>query len=325
MYKPVDFENELDVSSIMAACEKYTYTGEPLEEVQNRVNDIIAISRRSCVLPDVVIHSTWFTNDKEEFIEASFTVRLSLRQGSPVEHKTTFTVNADTNFYQRFGGNLAKWATEYWKLEKYTANLIELQDVFNEILNNVDAGFRINFKIGTGVIDVADTEITLGISQQVLETLATSDLFYSYIPGNVEAVRARVGEALKSCAKPIEVTKLNYYIFKELGIYSRKLYKGLVRATVNRKLDYSRVGDSYVDTPEYFAVVRKTAVTESELLKFSEDTFIIDNVNASKAELEAEKTKIAIYYKVSPFSKDNTAVDIDIRDIPNITLANKSE
>ena len=325
MYKPVDFENELDVSSIMAACEKYTYAGEPLEEVQNRVNDIIAISRRSCVLPDVVIHSTWFTNDKEEFIEASFTVRLSLRQGSPVEHKTTFTVNADTNFYQRFGGNLAKWATEYWKLEKYTANLIELQGVFNEILNNVDAGFRINFKIGTGVIDVADTEITLGISQQVLETLATSDLFYSYIPGNVEAVRARVGEALKSCAKPIEVTKLNYYIFKELGIYSRKLYKGLVRATVNRKLDYSRVGDSYVDTPEYFAVVRKTAVTESELLKFSEDTFIIDNVNASKAELEAEKTKIAIYYKVSPFSKDNTAVDIDIRDIPNITLANKSE
>lgn len=323
MYKPVDFENKLDVSSIITVSEKYKYNGESLNEVQDRVNEIIAVSRRSCVLPDVVIHSTWFTNDKEEFIEASFTVRLSLRQGSPVEHKTTFTVNADTNFYQRFGGNLAKWASEYWQLEKYTANLMELQDVFNEIANNVGVNFNILFKIGSGVIDVTDNEITLGISQAVLETLSTSDLFYSYVPGNVEVVRARVGEALKSCARPIEITKLNYYIFKELGMYSRKLYKGLVRATVNRKLDFSRVGDSYVETADYFAVIQKRAITAAEASDYAETAFIIDNVNASKAELEADKVKVLICYKVSPFNKDNVAVDVDIRDIPNITLANK--
>ena len=302
---------------------RYKFNNDSIETTKERVNDLIDAISITGYTPEIVVHSSWITNDNGDFVEAAFTVKPAARANSKApKYKLSFHVLANEYFYSNFCYNLARWADGYALQTRYQENLDELQAVFDESLTAAEVPFEVKLELGKGVIDVSDTSITLGIPHSVVADLATNDLFYSMIPGNLEVIRAKLDELVKTCAKPIDIVKLNSYIFKSLGIYSRKGYKSLIRDIVTRRVQYSRVGESYVDTPDYFAVISKVAVTEEEAAKY-EGAYVVDNATATKAEIAAGKSKIVISYKLSPFNTDGATVDVDIKSIEGIAEANK--
>lgn len=302
--------------------EQYKYEGEALPVVQERVNDLIQSAQGSGFVPQLVVHSSWSTDDNGKFTEAAFTVRPTAKVCADAKnYKDSFHIVVTDKFYAHFVSYLALWADNYMLHSKYHANLNLLETVVAEALEAAEVPFKVHFKIGSGVLDVSDTEITFGISMPVIENLATSDLFYTLIPGNLEVVRAGFAEAIKGCAKPIDMVKLNNYILKSLGVYSRKSYKSLIRDNVTRKVEFSRVGTSYIDTPDYFAVIEKTAITPEDAAALT-DAYVVENTTATSAEKAAGKTKVLVAFKVSPFNADGASVDVDIKSVPNVVKAN---
>lgn len=324
MYTKAKFEDTgVAVEALKPIGNRFKFDDDDIELTTERVNELKAAVIATGFVPEIVIHSTWVTDDKTKKLkQAAFTVKPAARSGKSAlsNCKLSFHVLANESFYSNFVYNLARWADNYTLQTKYQENLDELQAVFDTALADAGVPFKVNFELGSGVIDVADDYITLGISADVVSDLATNELFYTMIPGSLDTIRAKLGEAVKTCTKPLDIVKLNNYTIKSLGIYSRKQYKGILRNIVTRRVQYSRVGDSYVDTDNYFAVVTKVAVTKEAAAEMK-NAYIVENGTATKSELAAGKTKIAISYKVSPFNDEGT-VDVDIKNIEGIVAAN---
>lgn len=318
-------ETEVNLESLVALKGKYTKeAGDTLATVRKKISDLMDCVLETGVVPTFISHTTWFCDKGTENLnKVAFTIRPSSKDVADVtEYKASFTLLYDDAFYVKYIEQVIAWVKAYRYTRALNENLSELQAAFDEICVNAEIPFTIKFKIGAGVIDVSDNSIELGISTQVLKDLSTHDLFYSLIPGNLEAIRASVGETLKSCVKAIDITKINNHIFKSLGIYSRKSLVSIVRGTVTRKVEFSRVGDSYIDTDDYFAVVRKTAITAEKAAELG-NAYIIDNATATKPEIAAGLSKILVEYKVSPFNKNGETVNVDIKSIPGIVDGNK--
>jgi hypothetical protein len=288
------------------------------------ISDIYA----SGFAPKLVITPSYYTVGEEVFDSANFTIRPSSKASCTApELKSSFTVYAGADCYADFVAKFTAWLDKYTTTEMLYANIVELQKVWDEAIAENEVSFVVKFTRGVGIVDVSDKYIVLGLSDDVIiHTIPDLPCFNAVLTYRYDNYKTAVADALKACAKPIDITKQKVVYFKQLGISSRKGTAKLIRKNVTRNVAYTRLGVCYAETDEYFTVIEKKLVTdaEAEAIKTEiPDAYIVENAGGSRSEKEAGKTKVYIAFKVTPFNADRETVTVDIKDIPGIVTANQ--
>ena len=327
MHSAKEFGQSTELTRFVAMKKKYTFDHDDVKTVTEKTKTILTEFYNSGANMDVVITPTYYTNSDGSLDSVRYTVRPSAKARCTVESlKTSFVISADEHFYASFISNFADWFDKYKDTCYLYDNLEELQIVFSEALERAEVDYTVALDIGEGIIDVTDNSIVLGITPSVIQSLSQFEFYNPVVEVRRENFINVIVDTLKVCVRPIDLVKQNNYIFKGLGIFSRKSVVKLIRKNVTRKLSYTRVGYGYISTKDYFAVVDKIAVTDDEVKAIKEkdaNAYIISNENSTKAEREAGKNNIYIRYRVSPFDDDMQTREIDIRDIEDVTVANK--
>jgi hypothetical protein len=219
------------------------------------------------------------------------------------ELKKTFKIIAGANFFDRFIEEMAIFFDEYQYFKQLQENVNALNLVVADLISEHELPFNIKFGLGKGLLDASDTYAVVGIPARVIENLSDLSLFDSTIESRREGYKSRILETLKEINRPIDIVKVKTHVTKELGIYNRRGMHKILRKFVNRKAQFVHTGVGYIESPDWFAVVEKEAVTPALVLNTDQDVLILDNASPSKKELEAGETKIAVTYKLTPFSK----------------------
>lgn len=303
---------------------KYTWhEGATVSEVSENLAQLEYIINIGNV-PKTIVTRSWYKGENETFASVTYTLKPSSKASctDPCLRKT-FKVDAGPNMYIDFVNEYLSWVDRYNDVAKMYENLATLQEVVDEIVAENNIPFSVKFVLGTGIEDITDDSITLGIKEGIVTTLAQLPLYNTVVKGPAENYKKLIAETLKACAKPIDVVKQNTTVMKNLGVFSRKSAVKLIRKNVTRNIAFTRVGTGYYDCDEYFTVIDKKLLTDAEAANLPEGTYVIDNNGASAAEKKAGKTKVAITYRVSPFNENGETKDIDIKSIPGIIDANK--
>lgn len=305
---------------------KFTYNAkDTADTIASNIEAILDIFRIGA--PKFIITPSYYVKEDGSFESASFTIRPSSKADCTVATlKRTFNVYAGQNLYSIFVDNLADWTNLYHDVNFMYENIADLQEAFDEVIAKENIPFSVKLDVGEGIVDLSDNSITVGLSEETVMTIVKLPLYNTVVGEAREVYKAELANTLKACAKPMDLVKQNTKITKELGIFSRKSIVKLIRKRVTRKIEFTRVGEGYIDTPEYFAVISKVLMTDTEaaeLLAKNPDAFVIDNTNSTSAEQKAGKSKIYVSYKVSPFNDNRETLDIDIKTIAGVLSANE--
>lgn len=308
--------------------DKFEYTeGDSVDMVSQNIDTLLKIMRADA--PKIIVTPSYYGNAAKVFDSASYTIRPSSKAEcrAPVL-KRSFSINAGANVYVRFIKEFEGWLDLYHDIRLMYENLDFLQKMVDEIIETEGIPFKVSFDIGSGILDISDNDIVLGIEQDTVMGLA--QLFFCnscLYESSLQQYKGEFVDILKACAKPMDIVKQGAAITRALGIFSRKAITTLVRKVVTRRIDYTRVGIGYYASPEegWFTVIQKSLLTDEEadkVLEDNPDAFIIDNINSTIAERANGQLRILVQYKLSPFNANRESVDIAIRDIPNVMSAN---
>lgn len=249
------------------------------------------------------------------FEEARFVVRPAAKSALKVsEMKKVFVIPADAKFYDKFIKEMAVWFDEYAYFAKLNENVEELNAKIAEITAEEDIPFSVDFTVGSDIIEVSDKAITVGLTVDTVRNLADIPLFDENFPERAVKYGEGIVDTLKSCVRPWDLFKTKSTFTRDLNLGSRRSIIKLMRKVVNRNLAFVRVGTGYVDTDNYFAVVEKVAITPDEVANY-EGAKIVENDKISKVEAKTGKTKIAIFFKVSPITEKGEPVDVSLEDV----------
>jgi hypothetical protein len=249
------------------------------------------------------------------FEEARFVVRPAAKSALEVsEMKKVLAIPADEKFFDKFIKEMAIWFDEYAYFAKLDENVKELNAKVAEITEGEDIPFGVKFTVGSDIVEVSDTDITIGLTVDTVLNLASVPLFDENFPERAVKYGEGVVETLKSCVRPWDLLKTKSTFTKDLNLGSRRSIVKLMRKVVNRNLAFVRVGTGYVDTDNYFAIVEKVAITPEEAVDF-EGAKITENDKISKVEAKAGKTQIATYFKVSPITEKGEPVEVGLDDV----------
>lgn len=230
------------------------------------------------------------------------------------ELKKTFMIVADSFFFDKFITEMAVFFDQYHYHKQLQSNLDSLNAEMASIIADNDIPFSIQFSLGNGLLDASDSHAVIGLSSTVIESLGELPLFDQEIEARRNGYMARIVETLKSVNKPYELVKAKSIFVRDLDIYNRRLTHKLIRKFVNRKSEFQRVGEGYVESDSWFAVVEKHAVQPDRLDNFDlSGAVVLDNNGLTKHEIEQGLTKVVAQFKISPFDKETGApVDVSL-------------
>ena len=289
--------------------------GTSVDEANDTLGQVIFALKMHEAAPQFVITRALYP-ENGPVEDARFVVRPAAKYALGVrDMKKVFAIKADERFYDKFIKEMAIWFDEYEYFSKLDANITELNETIDNIVEAHQLGFNLSFTLGEGLLDISDTSVTVGLSDEVIRNMVRLPLFDEFSEGRRSLYSEKVVEAIKACNKPYDIVHVKTTFTKDLDIYSRKSAVKLIRKIVSRNLNFVRVGVGYVDTENYFAVIEKIPVTDAEAAALT-NTYIIDNVNITSAEAKAGKTKIAISYRVSPFAPaTGESIDIPLEEV----------
>lgn len=314
MYKKTSFDSSEAQQTLASLEGKYVLAeGTDVADANDMLEKVIFSLNIHEGAPKYVLTRAMYP-EKGPLEEARFVVRPASNAALGVSKmKRMFTLLADEKFFDKFIKEMAIWFDEYAYYAKLDENVKELNEKVSALATEAEIPFDVRFTVGTGVDDVSDDSITIGLATDTVLDLSTLPLFDENFEGRVEKYNEMIVDTLRACAKPWDIFKTKTTFTKDLGICSRRSVIKLIRKVVNRNLKFVRVGTGYVDADNYFAVISKTAVTpeEAEVL---EGALIVDNDAISKIESKTGKTKIAIEFKVSPIDEDGKSVDVSLED-----------
>lgn len=311
---------------------KFTWkNGDTVDTVQANINSIL--ETMAIGAPKYVITPSYYAvgDDGTVFDSASFVLRPSAKAPCTAPSlKINFSVSAGSTVYADFIDYFAGWIDKCMDMSMMYDNLADLQTVFDEVVAEENIPFTVKFDLGTGILDLSDTSITVGISTETAMKISRLPLYSTIVETAREDYKAALGDILKACAKPMDFIMQKTPVNKDLGITTRKTMVKLIRKCVTRRVAFTRVGEGWAEGElngrKWFAVVSKVLCTEDEAAQIAKETpnaYIINNDNSTKSEKEAGKTKIYVAYKVSPFDENHETVDVDIKSIEGIVEANK--
>lgn len=319
MFKRSDFANVQGAKEKLSQLKgqfKFPKNGD-ISEINDLLEKVIFSFNMYGKIPKYVLTRALYpTQDGgNELQYARFVVRPSVNYDLfVVDMKKTFQIPAGKDFFDRFIDEMIAWFDEYNYYRQLQTNIEALNQVFDEIVTENNIPFRVQFSLGSGLLDASDTHAVVGLDEEVVKDLSSLPLF-DEMEIRRDAYKARITETLLLCQKPYSIVKVKSQVTKDLGIYSRKTLSKMIRDFVNRRIEFVRTGVGYVETEDYFAVIEKVAVSEQEAASLQgNDVLVIDNPNPTEKEKEAGKIKIAVTYKISPFAKeDGTPVDVELQ------------
>lgn len=282
--------------------------------------------------PAYVLKSNFYTAKDNAVERIDFRIRPSSKAKCQANSlKTSFTVFSSEGMYREIAKQLAQWIDTYYDMLLLQDNLDMLQDVFDEAAAEAELKFTIKLTAGSGIMDISDKSITLGISENTIMNFSNLNCFKTVLESYAIRYKSDLKTVLMQLSVPQDIVKANNYITKELGIFTRKSPKKLIRENVTRHIAYVREGVGYVDTENYFALIGKYAITEEQatnILAQDASAYIVPNANPTTTEKADGKTKIYVTYKLSPFvdsERHISLVDVDIKSIVNVVKANTAE
>lgn len=320
MYNKREFNVTHAVDTLAPLVGNFPYVeGSTTEEVNNTLEQVIfALNINADSAQPIITRALYDENNDGVLTKAKFTFKPSSRDALAVNGvHAELLLPAGENFYSRFIEHYAAWQDKYEYFRRLQVNVDALNEVVRDIVAEQGLPFDLEFAVGPELIDATDSAAIVGLSEETVRTLSTLALFDGSWAERQAAYRERFVELLTSVTRPFEIVKQKTQITADLGIYSRRGLHKLIRAFVSRKLEFTRIGEGYVDTDSYFAVVQKVAATPEEIEAYEEGTFVVlENDNANVREKEAGKTKILVSYRVAPFDKETgEPVDVALEDI----------
>lgn len=184
---------------------------------------------------------------------------------------------------------------------------------------------KVSFGLGEGFLDVSEEYAVIGLSDDVIKDLSDLALF-DQVAERVEAYIMELINAIFCYDQPYGIVKVKPDVSsvpKELGIYSVKALHTLLKEYAHRPIDSSkaRIGVSYYEDDDIFAVIEKTAMSEreiEEIVKNDEDEFL-ENTDPTVEEKRKGKTKIKVSFKIKPYDKKSgNYVDVKLENILKI-------
>lgn len=310
---------------------EYAVTDSP-EQTDAKVMQVRDKMEDQGFCPAYVLKSNFYTAKDGSVERIDFRIRPSSKaKCQAASLKTSFTVFASETMYREIAKQLAQWFDTYYDMMLLQDNLDMLQDVFDEAAAEAELKFAIKLTAGSGIVDISDKSITLGISENILMNISNLNCFKTVLESYAVRYKSDLKTVLMQLTVPQDIVKANNYITKELGIFTRKSPKKLIRENVTRHIAYVREGVGYVDTDTYFALISKIAVTEEQaanIIAQDANAYIVANANPTTSEKADGKTKIYVAYKLSPFVEADrriSLVDVDIKSVVNIVKANTVE
>lgn len=298
---------------------KYTTEGKSIQEITQTIEDILAKFRMIPNYPHIVFNRALVSrNDNvDKLLYADFSVSLSKKNPLylvPCTKKfSVANVGAEEEkFFDTFIYEMADFFDTYAYKAKLEENLNELNAEFADSLARIEAPFTIAFTLGTALVGASNDHALIGLTAETIERLSLLPLFDENNEERVEAYRALIDDTLKELNRPIEFVKLRTVVTADLKTFERAMLRKLLRNIVVRKIEVTRTGIGYVETPEVFAVIKRTALAPDELENLDlEGKIVEDNVNANRKEQTLGKTKILTEFLVNPFVR-NTGEPLDM-------------
>lgn len=246
--------------------------------------------------------------------------RLEYSEDSSIWQTIDLT-DADSIAQKVYDGVLKILKQIEYKLE-LLYNIRLLNNMMVLLANTYEITYDITFFCGKGIKNLTDNSISIGLSERVVCTL--EQLLYRGGLMPVAAAFSGYAQTFKNLPNIIECMRRKTWFTKNLGFYTRRNARTIIRGSYHS--DYRNIsnGVGYIETPEYFTLIRVNSVSAEELeflkdeykdkLYYSEnnepksrDCFI------AKSEVELEKYKARLdkknrSYKVMQFGTDEEPV-----------------
>lgn len=298
------------------------------------VNDTIEKVRDKLYIhgtaPDYVLTRAIYDNEEGVLEKVKFTVRPAVKNVLEIATlKHEFTLFGGEDFFDKFIKEMAEWFDTYEYHAQLQENIDELNNVVTLVIEENEIPNVVKFTLGDGIEYAEDNYALVGLSAEVVEGLSLLGLFDQNLENRREHYKAIIHDTLVELDKAYQIVKAKTGFTKDLQIYTRRSLTRELRRSVNRKIDFVRVGVGYIESKGskedeesgYFAVLVKEAVTEERLAEFDQDKIVVtDNADASSKEQQAGQTKIVTYFLISPFDKGTGApVELSLDEALSVT------
>lgn len=286
-------------------------------KINHILDNIVLEFTTNLNVPIFILTSTLYQNNNTGIVEyGKFVIRPNSKYELEFrDMKYSFVIVNNDLFFVNLIDSIIDWVIEYIESRKLGVNLEAFNLEISKVLSDLDYPFIIKFTLGSGILDISDNFIEIGLSTDVIKKLPDIGLFSDDEYWKNKYIEKFIN-VLKECNRPYDIIKIKSDITNELGIYNRKSINRIIRKFVSRKINYVRVGIGYAETENSFAILSKIPIKEEDIEKYKvEDVIIVDNDRMTKQEKKENLNKILISFKLSPFDKKtNELLDISLKD-----------
>ena len=142
-------------------------------------------------------------------------------------------------------------------------NIQILNSMMLMLANTYDVKYDVTFFCGSGIRNLTDDSISIGISEEVIGNLESMLYRGGIVP--VLIVFSSYEQTFKNLPNVIECLRRRTWFTKSLGFYTRRNAKTIIRESYHNNYKNISNGIGYAETPEYFTLIRVNSVTAEEL------------------------------------------------------------
>lgn len=180
-------------------------------------------------------------------------------------------------------------------------NIDVLNTRIKEIQKDIKTSFDLEFERGTGIVDISDTKLVVGlddvrIKQLYLLPLFNTDGVMGIICQNYIDI---IQDTLIACNQVYDILKIKNLFTQDLGIYTRRAVHNLIKKKYKKDIRNVRVGFGYYDNDGIMCVIKKEAVLEKG--EDMDTHYYVPNEKVSKQEQKEGKNYLKVSYVLSPF------------------------
>lgn len=202
------------------------------------------------------------------------------------------------------------WYDKLCALSKITKSF---GDYMNDILKANDIPFSVEFTCGSGIYNLENDHIGIRLAPSVI---AQFDFLLGTIGPSRDRFISSVVDTFNSLPCIIECFRRRTYLTKQLGIYTRKTARVIIRESYHKQLSSLKSGIGRYEKDGYFSLVEINTYTDSEFsrLKLTEKDLVMDNVHPRSTDYIIAKSESELEDIKSKLDKKGTKYFVQSRD-----------
>ena len=218
---------------------------------------------------------------------------LTLATNTPIcPHGGLYSYTASTDIdslYDTFYEMLSDYLITVETLLTAEYNAYELTLLVNNILRQQGTSYTIAFTCGTGISELTDNTICIGLAQKTLLNLGTILDMKPFV------LRQEIVETFDNLPCVVECMRRKTPLARKLGIYSLRSAKTIIRGSYHKQLSRTRNGIAYLDKDGLFGLVDCAVCNDKELaqmrLKYADKLVVVENTDPKTSEYVMVKTQ----------------------------------